>query len=122
MATMKERCDALVAAGKAVNWTAEREEDVSYRRFLLCGDDEDGDWYERETFRSGTEYHFPSQDEEAKAMAALTNDVAPGWCVLIAPSGSTATLYADGCEQPEGGAKEVREFLSVLEAGDWMGI
>lgn len=119
MATMKARCDALVAAGRATNVTAEMGEDVSHIRFLLCGDDEDGDWYERETQRSGTEYSFPAPDDAAKAEAEARNDAIPSWNILISPGGSTATLYPDGCETPEGGPKEVRRFLDLIEAGGW---
>lgn len=114
--TMTTRLQVLVDSGRAINLTAARGEEVSYRRFLLCGDDADGYWYERETFRSGTEYYIPHPEDSPEA--DLDGGL-PGWCILVAPSGSTATLYPEGCESPEGDAKAVRRFLGVIEAGDW---
>lgn len=106
---MKVRLDELVAEGRAYNLTKERGEDVTYRQFNLTGEDADG-WYERYTTRKGTEYFVPHPDEKKDAEL-------PGVNILVSPSGSSATMYWDGGELPDGDAKDVRKFLDDLERG-----
>ena len=110
MATLIERLDALVDAGQAT-----RQDDVTQQTFLTRID-ADGFEEERYTQRRGTLYMIPHPTDCDESTGG--EDDIPGWQVLVAPSGRTATLYCAGAESPFGNTKDVRMMVDDLERGE----